>query len=232
MKGRVPQPSQIPASNDGASNTPERCTGLQTVAKTTVVKQSRSSETRHRIIAAARELFLAKGFDGTSVAEICRLAGVSNGALFHQFPTKEDLGFAVYTLVRRDFWGRVMAAMTEPDDPLDGVEAAVRAAFAFQRDDPGGAAFMFDVSGSKWIEDFADQSQVVHDIVSSRGLAWAEPHIAAGRLPPVPADVFVALASGAPQWMGRMCRIGMNAAPFDTIAEQMPIYVRRAFTPQ
>jgi len=176
MKGRVPQPSQIPASNDGASNTPERCTGLQTVAKTTVVKQSRSSETRHRIIAAARELFLAKGFDGTSVAEICRLAGVSNGALFHQFPTKEDLGFAVYTLVRRDFWGRVMAAMTEPDDPLDGVEAAVRAAFAFQRDDPGGAAFMFDVSGSKWIEDFADQSQVVHDIVSSRGLAWAEPH--------------------------------------------------------
>ncbi|MCZ8170670.1 MAG: helix-turn-helix domain containing protein, partial [Brevundimonas sp.] len=90
------------------------------------MKQSRSSETRHRIIAAARELFLAKGFDGTSVAEICRLAGVSNGALFHQFPTKEDLGFAVYTLVRRDFWGRVMAAMTEPDDPLDGVEAAVR----------------------------------------------------------------------------------------------------------
>lgn len=196
------------------------------------MKQTRSSGTRNRIVAAARELFLVKGFDGTSVAEVCREAGVSNGALFHQFPTKEDLGFAVYTLVRRDFWNRVMAAMAEPLDPLDGVEAAVRAAFAFQRDEPGGAAFMFDVSGSKWIENFAAESQEVHDVVSGRGQAWAAPHIAAGRLPPVPPDVFVALASGAAQWTGRMCRIGMTVMPFDEIAEQMPLYVRRAFTPQ
>ncbi len=196
------------------------------------MKQNRSSDTRNRIIAAARELFLAKGFDGASVAEVCRSAGVSNGALFHQFPTKEDLGFAVYTLVRRAFWDRVMAAMTAPDDPLDGVEAAVRAAFDFQRDDPGSAAFMFDVSGSKWIEAYSAQSQEVHDLVSGRGQEWAAPHIAAGRLSPVPPDVFVALASGAPQWMGRMCRIGMNAQPFDEIAEQMPRFVRRAFAPQ
>lgn len=163
------------------------------------MKQSRSSDTRNRIVAAAQELFLNKGFDGTSVAEVCRAAGVSNGALFHQFPTKEDLGFAVYTLVRREFWNRVMAAMLAPDDPLDGIEAAVRAAFAFQLEEPGSAAFMFDVSGSKWIEAFAKQSQEVHDVVSGRGQAWAAPHIAAGRLPPVPPDVFVALASGAPQ---------------------------------
>ena len=195
------------------------------------MKQSRSSDTRNRIVAAAQELFLTKGFDGTSVAEVCRAAGVSNGALFHQFPTKEELGFAVYTLVRRTFWERVMGAMLPPEDPLDGNEAAVRAAFAFQIDEPGSAAFMFDVSGSKWIEQFAQQSQEVHDVVSQRGQAWADPHIAAGRLPPVPPDVFVALASGAPQWVARMSRIGMNAHPLELIAEQMPYYVRRAFTP-
>jgi AcrR family transcriptional regulator len=196
------------------------------------VKQSRSSDTRNRIVAAAQELFLTKGFDGTSVAEVCRAAGVSNGALFHQFPTKEDLGFAVYALVRRAFWDRVMAAMTAPEDPLDGIEAAVRAAFAFQRDEQGSAAFMFDVSGSKWIEAFGAQSQEVHDAFSAKGLAWAAPHIAADRLPPVPLDVFVALASGAPQWIGRMSRIGMNSMSLDEIAEQLPRYVRRAFTPQ
>lgn len=165
------------------------------------------------------------------MSEICRAAGVSNGALFHQFPTKEDLGFAIYSLVRRDFWNRVMEAMTTPEDPLDGVEAAVRAAFAFQLDEPGAAAFMFDVSGSKWIEQFAAQSQEVHDVVSGRGQAWAAPHVAAGRLAPVPPDVFVALASGAPQWLGRMGRIGMTAAPIHEIAEQLPLYVRRAFMP-
>lgn len=192
---------------------------------------SRSSATRDRIITAARTLFVERGFDGTAVSEICRAAGVSNGALFHQFPTKEDLGFAIYSLVRRDFWNRVMEAMTTPEDPLDGVEAAVRAAFAFQLDEPGAAAFMFDVSGSKWIEQFAAQSQEVHDVVSGRGQAWAAPHVAAGRLAPVPPDVFVALASGAPQWLGRMGRIGMTAAPIHEIAEQLPLYVRRAFMP-
>lgn len=196
------------------------------------MRQNRSSETRNRIISAARELFLEKGFDGTSVAEICRSAGVSNGALFHQFPTKEALGFAVYSQVRAEFWDRVMQAMTSPADPLEGVEAAVKAAFAFQAEDPGGAEFMFDVSGSKWIEDFADESQDLRNAISKHGQAWAKPHIMAGRLPPVPADVFVALASGAPQWLGRMSRIGMTVTPLDEVAEQMPAYVRRAFTPQ
>ncbi len=196
------------------------------------MKQSRSSDTRQRIVSAAEKLFLANGFDDTSVAAICRAAGVSNGALFHQFATKEALGFAVYSLVRARFWNRIMVAMTAPADPLDGVEDAVRAAFAFQQEDPGGAAFMFDVSGSKWIENFAAESQDVREAVSQHGQAWAGPHIAAGRLPDVPSDVFVALASGAPQWLARMSRIGMTVTPLADMAEHLPAYVRRAFTPQ
>lgn len=195
------------------------------------MKQSRSSDTRNRIVNAARKLFLANGFDGTSVAEICRAAGVSNGALFHQFATKEALGFAVYSQVRVEFWNGIMMALTKPEDPLDGVEAAVRASFAFQREDPGAAAFMFDVSGSKWIEDFATESQEVRDAVAAQSRAWADSHMAAGRLPVVHGDVFVAMASGAPQWLGRMSRIGMTVRPLDEIADHMAICVRRAFTP-
>lgn len=196
------------------------------------MKQNRSTGTRSRIVAAARKLFVANGFDNTSVAEICRAAEVSNGALFHQFSTKEELGFAVYTEVRGAFWNRMMDAMTAAGDPLDGIEAAVRAAFAFQREEPGAAAFMFDVSGAPWIEQFAEAARVLHDEVNARGNAWAEPHIAAGRLSPGPVDVFTALASGAPQWIGRMSRIGLTTASLDEIAEQMPRFVRRAFAPQ
>jgi AcrR family transcriptional regulator len=205
---------------------------LVNYSKDPKVKQNRSSDTRNRIVSAARGLFLTKGFDETSVAEICRSAAVSNGALFHQFPTKEALGYAVYSMVRAEFWNRIMEAMIEPEDPLDGVEAAVRAAFDFQREEPGGAAFMFDVSGSKWIERFAAESSELRDAISERGQAWARPHIAAGRLPAVEGDIFVALASGAPQWLARMSRIGMTVTPLEQIAEHMPVYIRRAFTPQ
>lgn len=195
------------------------------------MKHKRSEATRARIIAASRQLFLENGFDATSVAEICRVSGVSNGALFHQFPVKEDIAFAVYTEVRAEFWDQVISAMTAADEPLDGIEAAVRAALEFQQAEPGGAAFMFDVSGSKWIERYAHKAQPLHDAVTARGLEWSVPHIAAGRLPQVLPDVFIALASGAPQWIARMNRIGMTGANFDLIAAELPRYVRRAFTP-
>lgn len=195
------------------------------------MRDKRSEATRQKVNAAARELFVAKGFDATSVAEICRLSGVSNGALFHQFAVKEDIAFAVYTEVRLQFWEAMISAMTAHDDPLDGIEAAVSAAFGFQRDHPGEAAFMFDVSGSKWIERYARQAQPLYDAVNQRALAWATPHMSAGRLPPILPDVFIALASGAPQWIGRMNRIGLTTANFDTIAQQLPTYIRRAFTP-
>ncbi len=51
--------------------------------------RNRSEETRERILAAAEESFARYGYDATSVAEICERAGVSKGAFFHHFPTKQ-----------------------------------------------------------------------------------------------------------------------------------------------
>lgn len=51
--------------------------------------RTRSEETRERILAAAEECFARYGYDATGVAEICERAGVSKGAFFHYFPTKQ-----------------------------------------------------------------------------------------------------------------------------------------------
>jgi AcrR family transcriptional regulator len=53
--------------------------------------QQRSLETRTRIIEAAMELFAQKGFEVTSVADICEAAGVSKGAFYHHFPSKQEI---------------------------------------------------------------------------------------------------------------------------------------------
>ena len=42
-------------------------------------------EKRGRLLAAARELFISQGFDGTTTKQIAEQAGVSEGILFHQF---------------------------------------------------------------------------------------------------------------------------------------------------
>ena len=51
----------------------------------------RSEDTRERILQAAAEAFAENGYDATGVAEICQRAGVSKGAFYHHFPSKQAL---------------------------------------------------------------------------------------------------------------------------------------------
>jgi TetR/AcrR family transcriptional regulator, regulator of autoinduction and epiphytic fitness len=52
---------------------------------------------RASIISAATELFLERGYDGTSLARIAEAAAVSKSTLFKQFPTKAALFEAIVT---------------------------------------------------------------------------------------------------------------------------------------
>lgn len=53
------------------------------------------SPTRDRILAAARTLFAARGFKGTTTAEIARQAQVNEALIYRHFPDKEDLYRAI-----------------------------------------------------------------------------------------------------------------------------------------
>ena len=46
---------------------------------------------RHRVLASGRELFLLKGYWGTTVDEICQRAGVTKGTFFYHFDSKESM---------------------------------------------------------------------------------------------------------------------------------------------
>ena len=79
-------------------------------------------EARARLIEAGRSLVRRKGFAATSVDDLCAAAGVTKGAFFHHFPSKEALGVALI-----DDWTAMTGALfaahpynTLPD-PLDRV---------------------------------------------------------------------------------------------------------------
>jgi len=52
-------------------------------------------DTRDRIIAAAMDLFLRKGYGSTSISDVLQTAGINSGSLYHFFPGKQDVLLAV-----------------------------------------------------------------------------------------------------------------------------------------
>lgn len=54
-----------------------------------------NADTRDRIVRTARELFWAKGFQSTSIADILSRSQIHSGSLYHFFPGKQQLLVAV-----------------------------------------------------------------------------------------------------------------------------------------
>ncbi|GGS75806.1 TetR/AcrR family transcriptional regulator [Nonomuraea spiralis] len=61
----------------------------------------REEPVRQRLLAEATRLFAARGFEGTSVQEIVLAAGVTKGAMYHYFDSKDDLLHEIYARLLR-----------------------------------------------------------------------------------------------------------------------------------
>jgi AcrR family transcriptional regulator len=88
---------------------------------------ARSASTRAKLIRAARTLFARNGYAGVGTEEIVRRAGVTRGALYHQFPAKEDLFLAVYEQVEQELTERVVGLLGDIASPFAALRAGIRA---------------------------------------------------------------------------------------------------------
>ncbi|MFF8959347.1 TetR/AcrR family transcriptional regulator [Streptomyces sp. NPDC014894] len=86
------------------------------------LRERKKRQTYQAISDAAIALFLARGFDRVSVAEIAAAAGISKPTLFRYFPAKEDL--VLHRLAdHEDEPARVVAARPPGTSPLDALLA-------------------------------------------------------------------------------------------------------------
>jgi len=79
------------------------------------------------LLDVARELFAERGYAGTATEEIVQRAGVTRGALYHQFRDKEDLFRAVYEEVEHDLTAEmasgVRSRVNSKSDAMDRMRA-------------------------------------------------------------------------------------------------------------
>ena len=60
-----------------------------------MTKQSRSENTRLHLVRSAAELFDRNGFSGATLEDVSRSAGVTKGAFYFHFSSKDELGGAI-----------------------------------------------------------------------------------------------------------------------------------------
>jgi AcrR family transcriptional regulator len=179
-------------------------------------------DTRSRILDAALACFVEAGYAQTTIARIRGRSGVSNGALFHQFPTKEAIADALYVEAIASFQQGLWELLDRP--PLS-LREAVRGVIAHQ---------------IGWIEANADRARFVYahgnlgrDSPASaeldqlnRELAdayrqWMAPFAEAGQIRPIPMLVLNAVVSGPTHAIARQWLAGQASEPLRSYLDQL-----------
>ncbi len=91
------------------------------------LKAQQSESTRGTLIRVGRELFTQLGYADTPTEEIVRRAGMTRGALYHQYRDKKDLFRAVFEHVEQELNERVARAVLEESEPVARMQAGVHA---------------------------------------------------------------------------------------------------------
>jgi AcrR family transcriptional regulator len=83
--------------------------------------------TRETILDAAFQEVHRHGFQAASLSNILAKTGLTKGALYHHFPTKDDLGLAVIDeVVREGLDAMLFAPLRESDTPFDTLLDIIR----------------------------------------------------------------------------------------------------------
>jgi AcrR family transcriptional regulator len=89
----------------------------------------RSAATQQALLTAARRLWGERGYAAVSTPEIAHAAGVTRGAMYHQYPDKATLFLAVLEAVETDVIERLGAAVAakQPKTPADALRISADA---------------------------------------------------------------------------------------------------------
>src|SRR5258705_12800983 len=88
------------------------------------LRERKKQRTRETIARAARELFAERGYHATTLPDIAEAADVSTRTIFAYFPSKEDILFADFPLMKEAL-AQALAERPEGEQALETVRAFI-----------------------------------------------------------------------------------------------------------
>jgi AcrR family transcriptional regulator len=157
-------------------------------------QRQRSETTTSEVLAAARELFAEAGYGATSLDAIAAAAGVTKGAVYHHFSSKQEVFRAVYEQERVRLAEVERRAYRRKRDPWDGFTAACLAFLEASLDPKVQRITLLDAPGALGWDTIREI--FVRDALGMMTAALEEA-MAAGRLRRRPVEPIAHLLHGA-----------------------------------
>lgn len=161
------------------------------------------TDKRRQILDGAREVFMGSGFDGASMGEIAKAAGVSKGTLYVYFDSKEAL-FEALTVEEKRGLAEVLFHLDPQDADLGSVLTRLGRTYLTEMSRPSHVQIIRMVIGAT--EKFPRLGQAFYEAGPACGIGrltqYLDTQVAAGRL--VAADTELA----AKHFM-HLCQAGM-----------------------
>lgn len=177
------------------------------------------TDRREQILKAALPLFLAKGYSGTTIADIRQASGATTGSLYHFFAGKPGIAIALWREANAEWSQRNDAAGPSPT-PEDSLKASVRGLLHWAL--ANRALFLFYEDLRIRAHSDPDLAPITGDIdqAHSRAAALYREWIARGAVRDLPWPVASALMVGPSYDYLRKCRDGDDTArAIDLLAE-------------
>jgi AcrR family transcriptional regulator len=155
----------------------------------------RSEATRAALVKAGRELFGERGYGDVGTEEIVARAGVTRGALYHQFADKQDLFRAVVIAVEEDVISRLGAEVVAKASSAAEALSATMGAWLDVCEEPDiQRILLLDAPGVLGWEEFRE---IGHRYALGEAMALLEAAMEAGDLARLPVRPLAHVVVGA-----------------------------------
>ena len=105
-------------------------------------KSGQSAATREEIVSAALRLFAQRGFASASIADIADAAGITKGAIYWHFDSKNALFKAILDQIRHDWQKMIRSPLEREPDPVRRIELLFDQYALFMKTEPEVCLFL------------------------------------------------------------------------------------------
>ena len=180
------------------------------------------NDTRQRILDVALACFLADGYEQTTIAQIRKRSGTSNGALFHHFPAKEAIAGALYVDAIASFQQGLWDLVSRKPRSL---RAAVHGAIAHQlgwtEQNPDLARFIYARGHLDWNTAAGAELAARNRDLAAAFREWMAPLVESGEVRPAPMLLITSVVSGPAHAIAQRWLAGQVDRPLTSFVDAL-----------